>query len=148
FPLSVLAQGPPQIVWTNNVAAESVAISPDGSLLASWTGTTNREIKLWNSTNGALVRTLSGPAPASSLLAFSPGSDLLASAGPVLTETGRLVFIRLWSVRDGIVLREMTHQDGEFDWVGEMTGLAFSSDGQFLAVSDCCPSGHVTWWRV
>ena len=42
----------------------------------------------------------------------------------------------------------MLHQDGQFDWVGEMTGLVFSPDGQYLAVSDCCPYGHITVWRV
>src|SRR5438552_680392 len=148
LPLAVSAQGPPSILWSSNRSASAVAISRDDALLAAWTGTSNPQITIWNSTNGAVVRNITSPAPMSRLLAFSPTGNLLASAGPELTETNKLVFLRLWSVADGTLVREMAHQDGQFDWVTEMTGLVFSPDGQFLAVSDCCPDGHVTLWRV
>src|SRR4051812_25999123 len=107
----------PNFVWSSNASVSSVAISPNGSLVAAWSGSANREIRLWNTTNGALVRALSGPAPSSPLLAFSPQGDLLASAGPELSETNPLVFLRLWSVRDGTLVRVMAHQDNQFDWI-------------------------------
>ena len=147
LPMTTLADSP-NILWSSNAAVSAVAISPDGALLAAWSGSANPQIRIWNTTNGALVRTFSGPPPSSALLAFSPQGDLLASAGPELTETNALVFVRLWSVRDGTLVREIAHQANQFDWVGVITGIVFSPDGQYLAVSDCCPYGHVTVWRV
>src|ERR1043165_5062416 len=72
----------PDIVWKNNQHAgfiNGVAISPDGSLIASGSGDTT--VKLWRTANGTLVRTLLGHTALVNSVAFSPDGTLLASAG-------------------------------------------------------------------
>lgn len=113
------AQGPPDIRWrgTHGDFVRGVAISPDGTLVAS--GSADRTTKIWRASDGALVRTLiqcagvgcRGP----NEVAFSPDGQLLATAGSSL---------KFWRVSDGTLVRTMS--DGFAD-------IAFSPDGLTIA---------------
>ncbi len=61
-------------LWVN-----SVAWSPDGSLLAG--GTQDNTIKLWATDTGAVVRTLVGAAPVAGLAWSANGCYLLSGWG-------------------------------------------------------------------
>ena len=98
----------------------SVAISPDGRLLAS--GSYDRTIKLWSLPDGALLKTLNGLSPMYPSLAISPDGRLLAWGN-----TSSAVV--LWSLPDGGVLKTLT---GHSDFV---LSVAFSPDGRLLASS-------------
>ncbi|HEV8241830.1 MAG TPA: hypothetical protein VGS57_20875 [Thermoanaerobaculia bacterium] len=94
------AQGPPDIRWqgTHTGLVQSVAISPDGTLVAS--GSADRTTRIWRASDGALVRTIvqcsgvgcRGP----NALDFSPDGQVLAAAGSSL---------KLWRVSDGALVR-------------------------------------------
>jgi WD40 repeat protein len=136
---------------------ESLAFSPDGSLLVS--GGMGSGVIVWNVSTGEQVARLEHSGVHT--LSFAPGGSLLASATDTvrLWETGtwrelarlpqqgrafieELAFspngrllaakhlaeplIIVWNVDQG---REQFVLEGE----GQMTGLAFSSDGRFLA---------------
>lgn len=117
--MSAAAQGPPDIRWrgTHGNFVQAVAISPDGTLVAS--GSADRTTKIWRASDGALVRTIvqcsgvgcRGP----NSLAFSPDGRLLAAAGSSL---------KLWNVADGSLA--LTINSGYAD-------IAFSPDGLTLA---------------
>jgi WD40 repeat protein/serine/threonine protein kinase len=96
----------------------SVAISPDGQLLAS-TGV-DRTVKLWNLATGKLDCKLTGHTLPGRTLAFSPDGKILASAGHDFT-------IKLWDVAARKEQRTITGQTSVVNCV------AFSPDGRTLA---------------
>jgi WD40 repeat protein len=97
---------------------ESVAFSPDGTLLAS--GSDDSTVKLWDVTTGTLVRTLEGHSDTVHAVAFSPDGALLASGSWDYT-------VRLWNVASGSLVRTL---EGHDDLVDD---VAFSPDGELLA---------------
>ncbi len=67
------AQGPPDIAWMPGGhvwEVTSVAYSPDGKTLASGSG--DETIKLWQVSDGSLIRTLTGHTESLLSVAFSP----------------------------------------------------------------------------
>jgi WD40 repeat protein len=78
---------------------ETVAISPDGTLLVS--GGCDETIKLWSLSDGALLKTLTGHGGTVCAVAISPDGTLLASASDDKT-------IKLWSFPDGALLKTLT----------------------------------------
>ncbi len=119
-----IASGP---VW-------SVAVSPDGSTIAS--GSTDGTIQLWHvSTNNVRVplRILSGHSDPVWTLAVSPNGNLLASGSADKT-------IKLWDLRTGELLGTLKgHKAGVFS-------VAFSPDSQSLASGSFDKSIKV--WRL
>ena len=109
----------------------SIAISPDGKLLASASG--DSTIKLWNLNDGSLVRELKGHTRRVNSVAFSPEGSLVASGS--LDNT-----VRLWRVSDGSLVRELK---GHTDWV---RSVAFSPDGSLVASGS--NDNTVRLWRV
>jgi len=122
-----------------------VAISPDGTLLASTqTGYIiddygNREyfntIKLWRVEDGTLVRTIAGDG---NRVAFSPDGSLIASwsAGG-----GTIAFRR---VEDGELIRTL-HIEVQGSWTGYNEKFAFSPDWSLIA---SIVGSTIKLWRV
>ncbi len=100
---------------------DRIAFSPDGRLLAA--GTDDRQIMLWDTRTGAVLRTLGGRTYAiGGAIAFSPDGRLLAVGSPGDGEEG----IKLWDVASGQLVRHLIGNH----WVG---ALAYSSDGRVIA---------------
>ncbi len=86
------------------------------------TGGAARTIKLWNATNGAFVRDVTGSAGTVRALAFSTDSNYLASAGDDNVA-------RLWRVSDGALVRTFPGHGGAIRGVSlSATVLATGSD--------------------
>src|SRR5260370_33430474 len=77
----------------------SVAISPDGQTLSS--GSDDKNIKLWNLSNGELVRTLTGHSGYVYNVAISPDRQTLASGSVDKT-------IKLWNLSNGELVLTLT----------------------------------------
>lgn len=101
-----------------------VAVSPDGTLLASaaWEkNNTNRNaIRLWDASSGKEVGQLGNDLGFSSGPAFAPDGRLLAAGN----EDGT---IRLWDPATRREVRRLKGHDNMVEWVG------FSADGKLLA---------------
>ena len=94
----------------------SMAFSPDGKVLASG----DKTVKLWNTEDGSLIRTLEGHDGYVWSVAFSPDGKLLASG----SQDKR---VKLWNTEDGSLIRTL---EGH---VAPVLSVAFSPDGKVLA---------------
>ncbi|HXD09835.1 MAG TPA: WD40 repeat domain-containing protein [Anaerolineales bacterium] len=99
----------------------SLAFSPDGTVLASM-ATDNEDfaIRLWKVADGFALGRLEGHSANVWGLAFSPNGNILVSVSSDGTA-------KLWDWRAGILLKSL-------DFPGEVVSVAFSPDGQTLAV--------------
>jgi eukaryotic-like serine/threonine-protein kinase len=101
-----------------------VAFSPDGRQLA--TACRDGLIRLWNSSDGSMVRTFDEPNPSALTLAFHPGGSRIASSGI----DGR---IKIWDCATGRLLRTLNGH------AGTVYCVAYSPDGHRLAAGDGFP---------
>jgi len=122
---------PPLTNQAHAVAVTSVAITTDGSIVAS--GDADGLVRLWNLDTGELLSDLTGHLDVVTGLAFSPDGTLLASAS--LDGT-----LRLWDVRSGAVLARFGDGDVPFN------DLVFNSRGTTLATAGA--DGTVQMWTV
>jgi WD40 repeat protein len=111
--------------------ARSVAISPDGRLVA--TGFLYEGIKIWEVDTGIPVHSLRGHVSSVNSIAFSPDSQWLASGS-------RDRDIKLWDVYTGLEARTLSGHEGE------VNAVTFSPDGQWLASAS--HDRTVRLWRV
>jgi WD40 repeat protein len=107
--------------WSTAGAVMSLAVSPDGTRLAS--GDDGSAITIWDPETGAPLRTLEGHRGGIAEvtgLAFSPNGERLASASYDGT-------VRLWDVSGGHEVARLE------DHSGPVKSVAFSADGRYLA---------------
>ena len=104
-------------MW-NRSDIESVAFSPDGTILAA--GGLDNTIQLWDPVTGQHKDTLTGHTDFIRNIVFSPDGNTLASASQDET-------VRLWDVPTGQLKNTLTGHD----W--NVFGVAFSPDGRTLA---------------
>jgi WD40 repeat protein len=102
--------------------------SPNGVLLA--TGGDDKSVYVWDLNTARRLATLKGHSEAVYDLAFSPGGEILASAGGE---------IRLWQIRRTGAIEKLGHFGQGFMCV------QFSPDGKLLAAGG--GGGSVTVWR-
>lgn len=103
--------------WADkNRSVYSIAISPDGKIIAS--GGKCQPVELWNADTGQLVRILTGHSGKVFSVAFSPDGQILASAGEDNT-------IKIWNYRAGDLLCTFEHSDS-------VKCITFSPDAKTL----------------
>ena len=98
-------------------AVTALAFSPDGKLLAS--ASEDETVRLWNASDGTLIRTLAGHRNGVLALAFSPDGHWLASGGYDLS-------LRLWDPKtgEGTALGKVTGTIRTLAWDPETGYLA------------------------
>ena len=142
------AQGRPDIVWARGGHAgqiNSVAYSPDGSLVAS--ASLDNTVKIWRTGDSTLVRTLNVPVQDVSLvgvnaLAFSPDGTTLATASgsDSFPPSNANQAVRLWRVSDGTLLLTMLGH------TANVKSVAFAPNG--LTIASGSADKTVKIWRV
>jgi WD40 repeat protein len=116
FAASVFAA--PKILKGHENAVTSIAVSPNGRLIAS--SSIDRTVRLWDARSGNAARVLRGHAGEVYAVAFSPNNERLASS----SYDGRVL---LWDTTSGKLLRTLKIN-------GWSTELDFSADSRQLAV--------------
>jgi WD40 repeat protein len=104
-------------------AVGSIAISPDGTLIASINSVTklaDNTIQLWSLNTGKNLRTFKGHSDIVESIAFSPCGTLLVSGSGDKT-------VRIWSVADGSELAVLNGHSSK------ISSVAFSPDGKSIA---------------
>ncbi len=103
------------LTWSVN----TVAYSPDGSMLA--TGSYDNTIKIWDTWNGTVVRTLKGHTLEVNAVSFSPDGKSLASGSSDKT-------VKIWDLKTGVTTETISFS-------GYISNVTFSPDGKKLAIS-------------
>jgi WD40 repeat protein len=124
------------LTHSTNLSAEiySVAISPDGKILAS--GGEDKTIKLWEVSSGKLLRNFTGHSERIKTIAFSPDGQLIASGGDDNT-------IRVWNIGTGEELYTLTGDSNSFGFV-EFVG--FSPNGETIISG--VGGGTIKVWNI
>ncbi|MFC1596576.1 SUMF1/EgtB/PvdO family nonheme iron enzyme [Planctomycetota bacterium] len=110
----------------------SVAVAPDGSMLASGSG--DSTVRLWDVATGALRKTIKEHSDGVSSVAFSPDGTLLASGSHDKT-------VILWDLTAGRVRRTLE------GYAVAVSSVAFSPDGSLLATG-CGAGDNPKLWDV
>lgn len=100
--------------WAHPYSVPSMAFSPTGQFLA--TGAVDRSVKIWQVSNGGLVKTLAQDGQGTSVI-FSKDGSLLATAMCALSDANLKCLrgeVWLWNVPDWGLIRTLS---GPVDWV-------------------------------
>ena len=103
----------------------SLVLSPDGKLVAIWTGGNTRKLYLWDWQGATEPREVKVPRQKVGHLVFSPDGTALLACGDLEP------FVYEWEVATGDLKHEITLRDDI-----TLAGLALTPDGQTIAVSD------------
>jgi WD40 repeat protein len=112
----------------------SVAISPDGKMMAS--GGEDKTIKLWEVSSGKLLRNFMGHSERIKTIAFSPDGQLIASGDDDNT-------IRVWNIGTGKELYTLTGDSNSF---GSVEFVGFSPNGETLISG--VGGGTIKVWNI
>jgi serine/threonine protein kinase len=125
------AQARPLRLAGHKSGVDTVAVSPDGSRLASGSG--DRTVRIWDAKTGASLAELRGFTDRVSHLVFGPTGRLLATAD------ADEQCVRLWDLsRRGAAPRRLRLS-------GNVHGVAFSPDGRWLATASQRSEGVALW---
>ena len=114
----------------------SVALSPDGTMLATATRDHDSTVKVWSTTNGQQRLALHGHQSGVWCVAFSPDGKLLVSGAADGT-------VKLWDSMTGQELATIACTQRRYG----VRGVAFSPDGKTLATSNS-DDNTVTLWDL
>jgi WD40 repeat protein len=109
----------PRLVAFLLALAAGAAIAAPARAASVYTVGADKKIKVWDSTNGDLIKTLDGHEGALTCAAISPDKKLLATGGADKK-------IKLWNTADGAAVRSIDAHEGA------VTCLAFTPDGTKL----------------
>ena len=117
---------------TASSSVNSVAFSPDGTLLADGTtsaGLVTGDAELWNVKSGSLAKTLDSPSKSVvTSVAFSPGGKSIVSSGQDYRSATRLLSeVDIWNVPSAALTTAILPA------IFSPTGIAYSSDGSTFA---------------
>jgi WD40 repeat protein len=120
----------------HNEGTRGVDLSPDKRTIVS-VGEDNLtfNLKYWDATTGALIRTINTSATATNDVSYSPDGQLVA--------TGDSGGIHLWSAANGALVRMLSSFEGQ-----NITHVAFSPDGHLVAASEEGYGSNVEIWQV
>ena len=119
--VGVFMQGGGEDIQGEDAHAEEKALrDAAASVILIASGSSDRTIRLWNASDGRLLRTLEGHTADVNSVTFSPDGQTIASGSYDKT-------IRLWNASDGRHLRTLEgHRD-------EVLSVTFAPDGQTIA---------------
>jgi WD40 repeat protein len=95
-----------------NAAVSSIALSPDGRIL--FTGTVEKDLKLWDTATGQELRSLGSDGVSINTVAFSPDGRFAVSGGEASGYTENSV--NLWDMSTGKLLRALPSPGGATRW--------------------------------
>jgi WD40 repeat protein len=98
------------------------------------TGAEDKTVRLWNTSDGTLIKTLEGHSDVVTSVAISFDGTLLASG----SKDGKIM---LWRIPDGTLL-------STFEGWGYMKSLSFTPDGTILASASDDTNNTIMLWSV
>ena len=121
--------------FTMSAAVRAVEFSPDGTMLASASGDSERyEVAIWNVESGERITTFKGHTAIVWDVTFSPDGAYLASSSKDRTA-------RIWQVSTGTQLHVFNAPD-------EVTSVAFTPDGKYFAYGGVDGWPNAAVWLV
>lgn len=135
--LWLVSNGKHQRTMKSSYFVISVAFSSDGNIIGGADGLIVGEdippgktkIKLWNVSNGKLLKELVNDEKHTTLIAFSPSGKIIASGSVAGGSVSDLKSVKLWSTSSFKLLRQFS-----LDTIN-LTSIALSSDDKYIAVA-------------
>jgi WD40 repeat protein len=109
--------GGERVLAGHSQPVSGLAFSPDGETLVS--GANDKTVRLWNAAEDKLIRTIEAHTAEVTGVAFAPTGKSIVSGSPDGTT-------RVWNTADGLLRYRVN---------GKVAGLAFSPDGQMVAIA-------------